>query len=85
MLDANKIEQMRNYRKSFFPKNVSTTFAAHCCPSLNTSCFKNHSDLRLQQGLKDIIDIRLHLDCSIIDIWQKVLGFKVLVILLICN
>ena len=30
MLDANKIEQMLKYRKSSFPKSVSTTFVAHC-------------------------------------------------------
>ena len=30
-LEANKIEQMRKYRKASFPKSVSTTFVAHCC------------------------------------------------------
>ena len=29
-LDANKIEEMLNYRKASFFKSVSTTFAAHC-------------------------------------------------------
>ena len=29
-LDANKIEQMLNYRKSSFPESVSATFVAHC-------------------------------------------------------
>ena len=29
-LDANKIDQMLNYRKASFPKSVSTTFVAHC-------------------------------------------------------
>ena len=29
-LDANKLERMIKYRKSYFPKSVSTTFVAHC-------------------------------------------------------
>ena len=29
-LDANKLEQMLKYRKSSFPKSVSTTFVAYC-------------------------------------------------------
>ena len=30
MLEANKIEQMLNYRKASFPTSFSTTFVAHC-------------------------------------------------------
>ena len=37
-LDANKIEQMLKYRKSSFPKSVSTTFVAHCLEAIYVNC-----------------------------------------------
>ena len=37
-LDANKPERMLKYRKSSFPKSVSTTFVAHCLEAIYANC-----------------------------------------------
>ena len=46
MLDANKIGKMLKYRKSSFPKGVSTTFVAHCSLDIRTISFVYNYYLR---------------------------------------